>query len=131
MRLAVKLAEEGYSLAYIAEKIGKSREGARLYIQEGQKEAQWDFLLDAAQDKASLRAFLAYLTDQLIDEMRLQGKTLHEYLPGILQLVDRRAKLVGTWAAKKHEVSDLREAAGVDPVTEAQVDATLKEHGVE
>lgn len=128
---AVELAEQGYSLAYIAEKIGKSREGARKYIEEGQKEAQWAFLLDEAQDKASLRAFLAYLQDRLMDELALSNKTLLDYLPGILQLVDKRAKLVGTWAPKRsqREISDLRDTGTVDPVTEAQIDATLKDLG--
>lgn len=127
MKLAVELREKGHSLTYIGQKIGKSHTTVRKYIEEGQKEAEWAFLLDSAQDKAALRAFLETLTDMLVTELPLSGKLALDYVPVILQVLDRRAKLVGTWAPKQTQISDLREPPSVDPVTEQQVTAALEQ----
>lgn len=127
VKLAVELAEQGYSLRYIGQKIGKSHTAVRKYIEEGKIEAEWAFMVDAAQDREALRAFLATLQDWLVEEREALGGKAVDYVPVILKVVEQRAKVVGTYAPKQVSVADLREPPRVDPVTEAQVDATLKD----
>jgi len=127
VKLAVELAEQGYSLRYIGQKIGKSHTAVRKYIEEGKIEAEWAFMVDAAQDREALRAFLATLQDWLGEEREALGGKAVDYVPVILKVVEQRAKVVGTYAPKQVSVADLREPPRVDPVTEAQVDATLKD----
>lgn len=125
VRRAVELSEQGYSLRYIAQQIGKSHVTARKYIQEGKLEAEWAFLLDANEDREALRAFLGTLQDWLVEERQALGGKALEYVPVILKVVEQRAKVVGSYAPRQMQVADLREPPRVDPVTEQQVDAAL------
>lgn len=69
---------------------------------------------------------LDIMTDWLLAERTVTGGSALEYVPVLLKLEDRRARLLGTDAPTRVAVSDDRPPAQVDPATVAAVRAVTE-----
>lgn len=115
--LAWELAEQGWGVRYIAERIGRSPATAARYVKEGREAASWIEVLDRAEERARAAQRLDLYTSWLLAERsELGGKAL-EYVPVLLKVEERRAKLTGSDAPTRVKVEDDRPAPTVDPET--------------
>lgn len=123
---AWELAEQGYSVRYVAEDIGRSVGTAHAYIQEGREAATWIDLLNRAEERARARMRLSIYAEWLMEERKaVQGLAL-DYVPVLLKVEERLARLTGADAPTRVAVSDDRPPVHVDPATVAAVRAAVE-----
>ena len=118
---AWELAEKGYGVRYIGEAIGKSPATAARYVQEGREAATWVEVLERHEERARARMRLSMYAEWLMEErLAAQGSAL-EYVPVLLKIEERLARLTGSDAPTRVAVSDGRPPVTVDPATVAAV----------
>lgn len=123
---AWELAEAGHSVRYVAEAIGRSVGTAHAYIREGREAAQWVELLDRAEERARARMRLSMYADWLMTERQAVGGSALEYVPVLLKIEERLARLTGSDAPTRVAVSDQRGPVTVDPATVAAIRAAAE-----
>ena len=111
------MAEEGYTERGVAKELGISQPTAHRYIEEGRKNAPWVKVLQRAEARARKAVRLHIYKEWLIEELKTvaAGGPAKEYVPVILAVEDRLAKVEGTDAPKLLEVDDRRDAAKPNP----------------
>ena len=111
VQLALELAEQGYSLRYIAKEVGKSHTCVRNWIEEAREEAGWVGLYELAEERVRRLMRLEVLAEWLMDEYKLgvekgiKKGPAATYVPLLLQVEDRRARLTGSDTSTKVDVN--------------------------
>jgi hypothetical protein len=105
------LAEEGYTERGVAAKLGISQPTAHRYIEEGRRAAPWVRVLQREEARARKAFRLHLYKEWLIEERKAFGDEAlaKDYVPVILQVEDRLAKVEGTDAPKELKLCDLRD----------------------
>lgn len=116
---AWELAEQGYGVRYIGEAIGKSPATAARYAQEGREAATWIEMLDRTEERARARMRLSMYAEWLMEERRAAKGSALEYVPVLLKIEERLARLTGSDAPTRVAVSDGRGPVSVDAATVA------------
>lgn len=118
---AWELAEQGYGVRYIGEAIGRSTATAARYVTEGREAATWIEALNRAEERQRAALRLEMYTTWLLAERQEVGGSALEYVPVLLKIEERRARLTGSDAPTRVAVSDGRAPVSVDPATVAAV----------
>lgn len=118
---AWELAEAGHSTRYVAEHLRVSPATAWRYVREGREAASWLDQLDRAEERSNARARLTMYADWLLTERQAVGGSALEYVPVLLKIEERLARLTGSDAPTRVAVSDGRPPVTVDPATVAAV----------
>jgi predicted transcriptional regulator len=111
LRRALELAEQGYSLRYIAKEIGKSHTCVRDWIEEYREAEGWVGLYELAEERVRRLMRLEVLAEWLMDEYKLGAEKgikkgpAATYVPLLLQVEDRRARLTGSDSNTKVDVN--------------------------
>lgn len=111
VRRALELAEQGYSLRYIAKEIGKSHTCVRDWIEEYREAEGWVGLYELAEERVRRLMRLEVLAEWLMDEYKLgvekgiKKGPAATYVPLLLQVEDRRARLTGSDTSTKVDVN--------------------------
>lgn len=128
---AWELAERGYSVRYIAEAIGKSVGTAHTYVKEGREAATWVEVLERHEERARARMRLSMYAEWLMEERAAAKGSALDYVPVLLKIEERLARLTGSDAPTRVSVSDGRPPATVDPATVAAVREVTEASGRE